>query len=253
MFSSFFQSVTPTQEYDHNLPEHIRKRATQTQYHHPDTERMMSALHFNENNTEIKVNELNPTTLGEIAEATNCSTVHFSGNCALLARCLLYNLKSGRNVLAVSNTYPFHESISGVVANNILFEKELRTYKYASSVDQLEAELLNAFQETGERCFLINVDRKQVLFSLIDVIIPGHAMNAVVAGSGDNAKVLFADAWKTWGSIHTTESLERRAFTVDYYKIQYHEGPTLYKELVTQDKIVPVDSNQTPRTGRGYF
>jgi len=248
MFSSFFQPSTSVQEYDNHLPEHIRNKAAHMCDH--DVKRIMNALHFNKNNTEIKVNELNESKLNELANATNCSVVQYSGNCVLVSRCLLYNLKSGRNVLAVSNTYPILEFICNSTADKILFEKALVTYKNdgfysTSSVDGLEKGILNAFTQTGERNFIIEIHHHEKI-PLIGWTLPGHDMNAVVVGSGENAEVIFVDAQRPGKHIVTKASLAQSAFcTSDTYKILYHEGPTLYKELAYTATRVPTISEES--------
>ena len=61
--------------------------------------------------------------LSNLALKTNAALVHFSGNCALLSRCMLFNLRhlKDRVLLGAKNTAPFYEGVDEDAADKLLF------------------------------------------------------------------------------------------------------------------------------------
>jgi len=149
----------------------------------PHGERIEKAL-VPLNNPETIEDDLNKEKLKKIAKDINVSTIHASGNCTLLSRCLLYNLKNKKCILGTKNTFPLNKSVNTVAANKIIFGQHLSIVQTSlRNIDDVEKSLLEAYSKTGERFYVIDAEK--------------HSFNAVILLDQDKPYVQFVDAWKT--------------------------------------------------------
>lgn len=222
--SQFLHRYSDTIE---DILQHIIENALA--YNIPDTERIINALVYNKDHFSFTIDTLNKNKLNKLADSINATFIHYSGNCALLAKCMLYNLKLGKNVLAVKNTYPFYQGIGENLIDLILFGQLISRYPinkfsiqasdFLSSIDEVQKMLINIFEGNGERCFIIGILPNNIKTSFIN---PGHFLNAVIIG--DKPEIVFVDAWKTSDYLPSVEQLIQR-YPKSVFDIQYYKGP----------------------------
>ncbi len=206
-------------QYSSQMPDFIQNNANNCT--HVDKQRIMDALEYNKRNFQFTLNELNQDMLKKLAYYTNSSFIHYSGNCTLLSTCLLFNLKYGRNILSAKNSSPFNVALSGSTSAQIVFGQKLtKSNQSFSTVSALEAEIINVFQNEGERFFKI---------SSTGYTVPimgecGHCLNAVVLGSGTSINVIYVDAWKTSNYLSSSQELQKR-YPNGTFSLKYHKGP----------------------------
>ena len=153
----------------------------------------------------IDVNSLTPDKLAAIAKRTNAARLHCSGNCTLLSRAVLYNLSTQEERIAAKNSYPPHKALSEYELDKLVPTKPSSIS--LSSVAHLEENIINNYQNKGERFFIVNVRYKsKALRSYM-----GHSFNGVVLfGKNDKPYVQFVDAWKTSKRTYTAHQLAKR-------------------------------------------
>lgn len=185
-----------------DLPENILQNLTEPAIpiNHEELKRILQSLYYNFDSFAFDKNNLTKKQVNEIAVANNCSTFHLSGNCGLLSKCFIYNIKANKNILAVSNTYPVYQSVHPAIVDFALFynkssqgEPFIRLGKATKNLTDIETEILNEYKKSGEVAYLIETS---------DYPIPifgetSHAFNAVVIkGKNNIPEVLFVDSWR---------------------------------------------------------
>lgn len=216
---STYKVVKHVSQYSNEIPDFIQNNANNC--NHNDKQRIMDALEYNKRNFQFTLGELNRAILKHLAYCTNSSFVHYSGNCALLSTCLLFNLKYGSNILAAKNSSPFNVGLDGSASAQIIFGQDLtKSQQTFSTIAALEAEIINIFQSEGERFFKIYSEGYTVpVMGECD-----HALNAVVLGSGTSINVIYVDAWKTSNYISSAQQLQKR-YLNGAFSLEYHKGP----------------------------
>ncbi len=187
------------------LPEEIRQRIDLDNGEH---QRIDKGLLYRRNIRLIPSEGLTKNALNRLAQETNATFIHASGNCVLLSLSLLRNLIRENNALCVQNTFPIYRGISSVDAATIVFGEEL-TYVSAgmSNLDEVEDTILRNYYEHNERFYVLSSQGYRV--PLLGEC--GHNLNAVVLIREDGQPyVQFVDAWKTSDTTPTKETLSRR-------------------------------------------
>ncbi len=200
--STFFKPKEPHKIEDEKK---IRKLPPLSQTT-PEDKRIVSALKWVKKPFHFKLEELNEKSLAKIARKTNGATIHFSGNCTVLAFSLLYNLLTNKTELKGTNTYPIYRPVNSEQAEQIILGKKATPIKWGiSEIEKFAPEILSRFKSSGERFFLVAMNY------LIFGKPGGHIFNAVVVGEKEHARVIFVDAWNTLTSpIDSPESLVKK-------------------------------------------
>jgi hypothetical protein len=172
-----------------------------------DIHKINNAIHMVKDPYEFKLVKLDRQSLCKIARITNSAALHYSGNCSLLARVLLYNLKNEKTILSANNTHPFYRGMNSTEIEKRLFCREFQYHigsNNPNSFDTLPNIILERYRETGERAYVIDIAYEKLEFEL------GHSFNAVITGEPDKLKIYFVDAWKSFKHTYTLEQLKRR-------------------------------------------
>lgn len=172
----------------------------------PECLRIGSALRC-EQNRAFDPN-LSQSSLAKIAKLVNSAFFHIRGNCSLLSRCLLYNLKKGQSILSSKNTFPIYLGVSEIVADQIIFGKGLSLVESGlATLADVEEAVLREYTLSGEKFYLISSSNYKVpLFGSC-----GHYFNAVVLlNEAGIPFVQFVDSWKTSEIMPTREQAEKR-------------------------------------------
>lgn len=226
--SDFAPNVRHAAQYSHCLPDFIL--ANSRNIHHEDKQRILDALQYNENSFHFNEGDLTTDILKKIAHYTNSSFTHYSGNCALLSSCLLFNFKHGRNILAARNCSPFYEGLDGQTARKMIFGEEIiKKYQKFSNVAALESRILRVFENEGERYFIISSEG----YSAPIVGEVSHSLNAVVISSGTSNEVVYVDAWKTSQHLYSSQDLQKR-YPNGTFTLGYHKGPLTIPTLAVK-------------------
>lgn len=205
-----------------NLPEHVLKNATKPDISEKEKNRVLDSLHVNQKHYSFNPAQLTKEDLVKLANGMNASFVHMSGNCSMLSRCMIYNFKIGRNVLAASNTFPVYQGVDGLIIDEMLFGKGLSMVGDRSQKkNELEESILAEFKKTNERCFLIRALNYRI--PLAGEI--GHDFNAVVIDTKTGPKVMFVDAWKTHNNVFTATEIQNQYHQNDEFLIAKCDDP----------------------------
>lgn len=168
--------------------------------------RILNAIEIRDHFECFDVNTLDEKSLEKRARLINSSFIHCSGNCEVLAHCLLFNLALGGDYFACNNVWPLYKGLSSNDVQGLLFGHVLHSSWPFRSMADLECAIIKNFKEKNERYYVIHTEK------LSDTILPGggHALNAMVLGDGDNLKVVYIDAWRTSRPILSRGDIERR-------------------------------------------
>ena len=141
----------------------------------------------------------------------NAATVHYSGNCALLSRIVMYNFlnKDGPKISA-SNTYPIYEGVNYLAVSQYLFGIPLHDIEVEiDNISSLEQQILDCYERTKEQVYVIGVSG--YCLPVIGEAGHGHDFNAIVQlDESGKPKVYFVDAWRTSNSMLSTEWLSKQ-------------------------------------------
>lgn len=193
-------------KYNNKLPTTIQDNLKNV-YDRSEASRIEASLQTFKDPKRIDINKLDKETLNSIAKDTNAAFVHFSGNCALLAHCFLYNYINQKQELAAINTYPVYEGVSSDIVEEALFGDTLIEICKSENLKDIEKEILNNYNQTGQSCFILNTSGYQVPL----MGSSGHELNAVVLKDKfGNPKVQFVDCWKTSQCTPTHDQLAAR-------------------------------------------
>lgn len=165
--------------------------------------------------------DLNRKEIKKIAKRTNGSLLHCSGNCALLARCMLYNLMEGRTILAAKNTDLLCDTINVSKTELLLFQEPLYTSITFANIEAAERTILEFYQEYEARFFIIEASGKTLPF--INTPSSGHSFNAVVLFDKNNEPfVQFVDAWKTTKVLRSKKDIKKSLFWGETFRLTYY-------------------------------
>lgn len=194
------------------IPTEIQERINPTL---PEHQRIQSALRAQV--SAEPCDTTNRESLKKMAQRVNNAMFHYSGNCNLLAHCLLYNLVNDKSILTCNNTPQFYKGLEDEDICPILFNKLLTKVAKTQNLESLEKHLIEHSSNTGNRFYVI--ESYGYIIPLLGTC--GHALNAVVIpGEDGKLSVQFLDAWKKFDAAPTRESLSKR-YTNAYFSASY--------------------------------
>lgn len=213
MFVDFCCSSRKVESYSNDIPPAIGTRAQELRrdypYHADCVNRTVAALERIEHGKKIDLPGLTKDELSRLAKKVNSAGFHCSGNCVLLASCMLYNLKHGAPELAAKNVSPVYEGLNSDVVGVVLFGQQWEKCAQRATLKEAEADMLRVYEETGNRFFVLETSGYQVPF----IGECGHCANAVILlDENQQPHVQIVDAWKTWGdeNVPTQEAFAKR-------------------------------------------
>jgi len=196
------------ENYESTLPELFCTRLSNTEVN--EERRVINALKKRKNLTPVVKSELTKDTLHRLAYDVNGALFHYSGNCVLLARAILYNLREGANILSVANTHPFFQGIKPKQSDKILFGKDLAIVKSnIQGITALESEILQHHVRTGEIYYIVQSKGFPINLGFYELTV-GHHFNAVVLKVNHAPQVQFVDAWKTSNPTPSKQELDKK-------------------------------------------
>lgn len=160
--------------------------------------RLSKAIHCVEEPIDIDTENLNKVALGILAEKTQHSFFHYSGNCSLLALVFHFNLKAKKLFLTVSNTQPFFIGLNERSILMLLFnQSKFSSQESVIGLQACEETILKNYREKGEQFFIVQTD--------------GHSFNAVVfIDELHEPQVQYVDVWKTSNQTPSQAELRNR-------------------------------------------
>jgi plasmid virulence protein D len=196
-------------KYKSELPADIKGRVACEDFKDAKSERIIKALKSKKDPEEITYQSLTKEKLAQIANDVNGSYLHYTGNCVLLARTMLYNLTNETNILSANNTPPFYSPLSRISSEKILFGKELVSLSGHFSTDELESAVLEVYKRYKQAfCVITSIGYRLPIVGKTSE----HDFNAVVLFDKEANKpyVQFVDAWKTSNYTPSKEELKQR-------------------------------------------
>lgn len=189
---------------EYSLDEELRDNVRDIDYKHR-SQAFVLLKSITVHKSPEKISKLNTHVLRKIAKNVNSSKIHFSGNCVLLSRCLLYNLKKGKIFLSGQNTYPIFQAVNSIIAEKIIFGKILlKDHRELKNIDQVVDEILNRYRQTRTSFYAIDFIHNNKEKN-------GHSFNAVVLLDDEGAPyVQFVDSWKTSNHLPSQRDLSSR-------------------------------------------
>lgn len=174
-------------------------------------DRIKEAVYIHPEIRPIDLETVGRSELEAIARRTNAATLHFSGNCSLLAHAVAYNIEWGREVFCIKNTSPFFIGFSETTVLTTLQKHGshlVGSYKDSDvSFQEIEDAILQNYELTGKRIFIVNTIHK----SLFGLTSNGHSLNAVILKeNGGSPKVVFLDAWYPSKPTLTSKELDEK-------------------------------------------
>lgn len=210
-FQALRSAISKIKEYGlwiwkiNQLPQDIEERI-RLLGNDPECLRIRSALRCDQSRAFDPI--LSLSSLAKMAKRVNSSFIHISGNCTLLSRCLLYNLKKGQPILSSKNTFPIYLGVSEITADQIVFGKGLSVVESnLVTLADVEEAVIREFETSGEKFYVISSSNYKIpLFGSC-----GHYFNAaVLLDEAGVPFVQFVDAWKTSEILPTREQAEKR-------------------------------------------
>lgn len=170
-----------------------------------DVKRIKQALHI-EPRAQALPKQLNLSDLKQITDFVNCTTLHYSANCSLLAACVHYNIEKGAMLLCAENTTSPLVGMDSDVVEQVIFGKVLNASHNLYSLDEVSHEVLRRYDVDGSKSCIVGAQNYRV--PLIGE--SGHDFNAAVLLDANNKPyVQFVDAWKTSNTTPDRTSFER--------------------------------------------
>ena len=170
-----------------------------------DVKRIKQALHI-EPRAQALPKQLNLSDLKQITDFVNCTTLHYSANCSLLAACVHYNIEKGAMLLCAENTTSPLVGMDSDVVEQVIFGKVLNASHNLYSLDEVSHEVLRRYDVDGSKSCIVGAQNYRV--PLIGET--GHDFNAAVLLDANNQPyVQFVDAWKTSNTTPDRTSFER--------------------------------------------
>ena len=170
-----------------------------------DVKRIKQALHI-EQRAQALPKQLNLSDLKQITDFVNCTTLHYSANCSLLAACVHYNIEKGAMLLCAENTTSPLVGMDSDVVEQVIFGKVLNASHNLYSLDEVSHEVLRRYDVDGSKSCIVGAQNYRV--PLIGE--SGHDFNAAVLLDANNQPyVQFVDAWKTSNTTPDRKSFER--------------------------------------------
>ncbi|WP_254924848.1 T3SS effector cysteine hydrolase SpvD family protein [Pseudomonas fragi] len=170
-----------------------------------DVKRIKQALHI-EPRAQALPKQLNLSDLKQITDFVNCTTLHYSANCSLLAACVHYNIEKGAMLLCAENTTSPLVGMDSDVVEQVIFGKVLNASHNLYSLDEVSHEVLRRYDVDGSKSCIVGAQNYRV--PLIGE--SGHDFNAAVLLDANNKPyVQFVDAWKTSNTPPDRTSFER--------------------------------------------
>ena len=170
-----------------------------------DVKRIKQALHI-EQRAQALPKQLNLSDLKQITDFVNCTTLHYSANCSLLAACVHYNIEKGAMLLCAENTTSPLVGMDSDVVEQVIFGKVLNASHNLYSLDEVSHEVLRRYDVDGSKSCIVGAQNYRV--PLIGE--SGHDFNAAVLLDANNKPyVQFVDAWKTSNTTPDRTSFER--------------------------------------------
>ena len=198
----------------------------ETQVKRKDYTPIIRALKLNQKPTPIQKESFDRANLTTVVSEVNASHVHISGNCALLAVSLMYNLLNVHECfLAVKNTYPIYEGVDPVVAEKVILGQSL-SFSNQCSLDDLEKTIVDTYNKTGEKVFSIQAYE----YSIPILGEMGHCFNALVyLDEHQQPQVQFMDAWRTSSPLPSMDMLRQHYNASTRFDILYCANKALLK------------------------
>lgn len=216
------KSIHYSEKIPQDITENKNKLIEKDLYTKENTERAYNGLEHIENGKSFKGKVLTRDMLHDIASKTNSAGVHSSGNCALIANCVLKNLEEQKYVLAAKNISPFYQGLNADLTSELIFGRQLRSCGVYNNLKEMEESILQQYNISGNRFFLIETSGYQVPF----IGDCGHAANAVVLFD-ENSKpyVQIVDGWKTWGdeNVPSHDDFSKRYSSASSFEAKYLE------------------------------
>ena len=170
-----------------------------------DVKRIKQALHIEPRAQALPL-QLNLSDLKQITDFVNCTTLHYSANCSLLAACVHYNIEKGAMLLCAENTTSPLVGMDSDVVEQVIFGKVLNASHNLYSLDEVSHEVLRRYDVDGSKSCIVGAQNYRV--PLIGE--SGHDFNAAVLLDANNKPyVQFVDAWKTSNTPPDRTSFER--------------------------------------------
>lgn len=170
-----------------------------------DVKRIKQALHIEPRAQALPL-QLNLSDLKQITDFVNCTTLHYSANCSLLAACVHYNIEKGAMLLCAENTTSPLVGMDSDVVEQVIFGKVLNASHNLYSLDEVSHEVLRRYDVDGSKSCIVGAQNYRV--PLIGE--SGHDFNAAVLLDANNKPyVQFVDAWKTSNTTPDRTSFER--------------------------------------------
>lgn len=115
-----------------------------------DVKRIKQALHI-EPRAQALPKQLNLSDLKQITDFVNCTTLHYSANCSLLAACVHYNIEKGAMLLCAENTTSPLVGMDSDVVEQVIFGKVLNASHNLYSLDEVSHEVLRRYDVDGSK------------------------------------------------------------------------------------------------------
>lgn len=173
-----------------------------------NTDRIKEALYIH---SDIKpINALDRPTLAALAKRVNAAFIHYSGNCAILANAMAYNLIAGREVFCVKNTFPLHLGLNHRVTAGFFHKWSDRVvhkqYYGLMNFQEINKLLIYDHSYTHNQIYMIYI-HYPILFGLTS---EGHSFNAVILKDKENnPEVVYVDPWFPSKPLFTSAELDK--------------------------------------------